>query len=110
MLDEDYKVYLIEVNTNPCIETGCPILQRIITDMLDSGLSIALDPLFPPPNFTKRMNLNSVPLTQWELVFDNDIDSVELDSIFGAYEAKVKDTRQKDEAGNPVKDLEQELI
>ena len=27
MLDHDFRVYLIEVNTNPCIETAqCPIL------------------------------------------------------------------------------------
>lgn len=26
MLDSEYRVYLIEVNTNPCIETTCPIL------------------------------------------------------------------------------------
>ncbi len=26
MLDHDFKVQLIEVNTNPCIETTCPVL------------------------------------------------------------------------------------
>ena len=26
MLDEQFKVHLIEVNTNPCLETTCPIL------------------------------------------------------------------------------------
>lgn len=26
MLDDNFKVYLIEVNTNPCLETTCPIL------------------------------------------------------------------------------------
>ena len=27
MIDEDLKVYLIEVNTNPCLETAsCPLL------------------------------------------------------------------------------------
>jgi len=57
MLDEDFKVYLIEVNTNPCIETECPLLGRIITDVVDSGLRIALDPLYPPPNMNKRVNL-----------------------------------------------------
>ena len=51
MLDENFKVYLIEANTNPCLETTCPILQKIITDVIDSGIRIALDPLFPPPNF-----------------------------------------------------------
>jgi tubulin--tyrosine ligase len=74
MIDHEFKVYLIEVNTNPCIETTCPILQKVITDMLDSGFRIAIDPLFPPPNLNKRMNV-SVPLTQWELIFDADIDS-----------------------------------
>ena len=50
MLDEDFKVYLIEVNTNPCLETTCPLLQKLISDLVDSGLRIALDPLYPPPN------------------------------------------------------------
>ena len=30
MIDEDFKVWLIECNTNPCLETGCPILSRLI--------------------------------------------------------------------------------
>ena len=56
MLDDDYKVYLIEANTNPCLETTCPILQKVITDVLDSGFRLALDPLFPPPTYQKRMS------------------------------------------------------
>lgn len=56
MLDENFKVYLIEVNTNPCLETTCPLLQKIITDVVDTGLRVALDPLYPPPNQQKRMN------------------------------------------------------
>ena len=56
MLDDQFKVYLIEVNTNPCLETTCPLLQKIITDIVDSGIRIALDPLYPPPNHQKRMN------------------------------------------------------
>lgn len=46
MIDSEFRVILIEVNTNPCLETTCPILQRVITDMVDSGLRIAIDPLF----------------------------------------------------------------
>ena len=30
MIDEEFKVYLIEVNTNPCLETPCPLLSRIV--------------------------------------------------------------------------------
>jgi hypothetical protein len=56
MLDADFKVYLIEVNTNPCIEANCPILSKIIPEMIDSGFRIALDPLYPPPSMSKRIN------------------------------------------------------
>lgn len=85
MFDENFKVYLIEVNTNPCLETTSPILQRIITNVVDSGLRIAVDPLFPPPNYHKRMNL-SIPITPWELIFDSQIDGPELDRIFQKHE------------------------
>ena len=54
MLDEDYKVYLIEINTNPCLETGCNLLSRLIPNMLDNAFRIALDPIFPPPNNNGR--------------------------------------------------------
>ena len=32
MIDEDLNVILIEVNTNPCLDTTpCPLLNRLIT-------------------------------------------------------------------------------
>ncbi len=37
MFDADFKVYLIEVNTNPCLEASSPLLGRIIPAMLDSA-------------------------------------------------------------------------
>jgi len=49
--------------------------------MLDSGFRLAVDPLFPPPSFTKRMSLN-LPMTHWELVFDSQIDGPEIDKLF----------------------------
>ena len=38
MLDENFKVYLIEVNTNPCLELACPLLARLIPSMLENSL------------------------------------------------------------------------
>jgi hypothetical protein len=34
MIDENFKVWLIEANTNPCLEISCPLLGRIIPPML----------------------------------------------------------------------------
>lgn len=52
MLDRDFKVYLIEANTNPCLELPCPLLTRVISGMLDNSFRIAIDPLFPPNDFS----------------------------------------------------------
>ena len=49
MLDADFRLYLIEVNTNPCLETSCPLLARIIPDVLDNTFRLVLDPMYPSP-------------------------------------------------------------
>ena len=46
MIDENFKVYLIECNTNPSLEICCPLLARIIPELLDNSFRIAVDPLF----------------------------------------------------------------
>jgi tubulin polyglutamylase TTLL1/tubulin monoglycylase TTLL3/8 len=37
MIDQQFRVWLIEVNTNPCLETTSPILQKIIPQMIDNA-------------------------------------------------------------------------
>ncbi len=34
MIDMDFKPWLIEINTNPCLEMSCPVLERIIPSMV----------------------------------------------------------------------------
>jgi len=36
MLDDDFKLIMIEANTNPCLETESPLLSRIIPEMIES--------------------------------------------------------------------------
>ena len=48
MIDENYKPWLIEVNNNPCLETSCLLLNRIIPSVVENVLRIAVDPMFPP--------------------------------------------------------------
>lgn len=49
MIDDEFKPFLIEVNTNPCLELSSPLLARLIPNMLENSLKIALDPIFLPP-------------------------------------------------------------
>ena len=36
MIDENFKVWLIEVNTNPCLEVTCPTLSKIIPTLVEN--------------------------------------------------------------------------
>ena len=47
-VDSDFKVWLIEVNTNPCIEESSPLLGMLIPRMIDDALKLTVDVLFPP--------------------------------------------------------------
>ena len=54
MIDDNYKAWLIEANVNPDLDSSSPILARLIPNLIDNVLKIAIDPLFPPPNFPKN--------------------------------------------------------
>lgn len=49
MIDSKFNPYLIEVNANPCLETSCPLLERIVPIVVEHSFRLGLDPLFPPP-------------------------------------------------------------
>ena len=35
MINEDFNVFLIEVNTNPCLEISSNLLSRLIPNMIE---------------------------------------------------------------------------
>jgi len=37
MIDEKFNPLLIEINTNPAIETTCPICTRVIPSMIENA-------------------------------------------------------------------------
>lgn len=45
-MDEKLNTYLIEVNTNPCLEESNELLKKLLPRMLDDMLNIVLDPFF----------------------------------------------------------------
>ena len=48
ILDEDFNPWLIEVNTNPCLEESSTLLKRLIPRMIDDALKLTVDIIFPP--------------------------------------------------------------
>ena len=43
MIDSNLKTWLIEVNTNPCLEESSPILAEILPRMLDDAFKLTID-------------------------------------------------------------------
>ena len=88
MIDEDFSVFLIEANTNPCLETNCPILSRIVPVMLDSSFRIALDPLLPPPDLNFKRAHEALQENRYTLVFDDSVEGETLKNLFMAQQAE----------------------
>lgn len=77
MLDEELRPWLIEVNTNPCLELSCSHLARIIPSMLDNAFRICLDPLFPEPCMGPKRVIGLVQ-NKFELIFHSLTDGEQL--------------------------------
>ena len=48
IIDSDFNVWLIEVNTNPCLEESSALLKMLLPRMVDDALKLTVDVAFPP--------------------------------------------------------------
>ena len=77
----DFTVYLIEANTNPCLETNSAVLSRIIPILLDNTFSLALDPLLPPPDLNFKRAHEALHENKYTLVFDESVEGATLKNL-----------------------------
>jgi hypothetical protein len=49
MIDDQFVPTIIEVNSNPCLELCCPLLENIIGGMIHNLFRLCVDPHLPPP-------------------------------------------------------------
>ena len=50
LLDEDFRLWLIEINTNPYLGTPCSAMQTEVPRMIDDLFKIVVDPVMKPKN------------------------------------------------------------
>ncbi|CAD8157486.1 unnamed protein product [Paramecium pentaurelia] len=79
MIDDKFKVWLIETNTNPCLECSGPLLTKLIPQLIEDLFKLVLDPLYPPPQFynSKKFIYDSFE-NKFELIFDSSMLDVPL--------------------------------
>jgi len=46
ILDSNFNLYLLEINTNPGIEESSPLINKICPRMIDDALRLTIDDLF----------------------------------------------------------------
>lgn len=80
MIDEGFQPWLIEINTNPCIETSCLVLEKVIPKMLDDAFKLTIDVLFPPPDNWPSSRRHSIPspTTSFELIFEEQLNPAQV--------------------------------
>lgn len=82
MFDDDFRPYLIEVNSNPSLEPSNNALVKLFTHMLDNTFRIAIEPLFPPSEgFSLKkgsIGVETCPENRFDLIFDERIDGPDL--------------------------------
>jgi hypothetical protein len=70
IIDEDFNTWLIEVNTNPCIEESSRILKVLLPRMIDDMLKISVDTYFSDFNPKKGPKiLETVPEVASPMIF-----------------------------------------
>ena len=56
LIDEDFRIWLIEVNTNPYFGVANDYIADLLPKMMDDMFKITVDPIYPPKQVEEREN------------------------------------------------------
>lgn len=97
MLDDKLNPFLIEANSNPCLEVDGAVLGKVIPPMVQNAIRVAIDPLFPPPISQARNRFNpgsTFDTNKMALVYDSLYDFPKQELTNELVEAAQKECQQ----------------
>lgn len=60
MVDNDFTTWLIEVNTNPCLDESSSILRRLLPRLIDDLFKLTIDRDFKSPLNQQKVELENL--------------------------------------------------
>lgn len=76
LIDEDFRVWLIEVNANPYLGTPNKFIEGLLPEMMDDLLQVVVDPIFHPQirresKFDEKINfdIGDQKANKFEMIF-----------------------------------------
>ena len=94
MLDENFNLFLIEINSNPGIEESSPWIKVIIPRMLDDALRLTLDQIFNPGYDFSKIYKDEEEENNMKMVLNNLKNKIDPN----APNSLISEIEQKDEA------------
>jgi hypothetical protein len=73
MIDEDFRVWLIEINSNPYLGTPNSFTKQLVPTMINELLELVLDPFFPPTPLYQKVQKREFELIYQESSFGTEI-------------------------------------
>lgn len=70
LVDSNMDTWLLEVNSNPCLEETSPLLERIVPRMINDALKLTIDQIFLPKRgmaFYDKNELNVFDVPGYDL-------------------------------------------
>ena len=68
LIDEDFRIWLIEVNTNPYFGIPNEYIADLLPQMIDDMTKLVIDPVYPPKNVEEREN-------GFELIYNESVEN-----------------------------------
>jgi hypothetical protein len=86
MIDANWKPWIIEVNTNPCLALSSSYLCRLIPEMIENMFKLTVDVLYeeiPGRRKANRPTEGAMPKNKFELIFHEYVEGAKLKTDLG---------------------------
>ena len=99
MMDKDFNLFLIEINTNPGLEESSPWIKLIVPRMLDDALRLTIDQLFETKYDFNLINKNKTKeeINNYKNLLNNYRQNIDINGINTSSSVIIKNNIKIDE-------------